>query len=262
VLALKQWSYLIFFSLIVFLATDTSYAAGIIARIQQAKRAKQMQGMTPEQYQQYQAYQEQQQGDQAQSQPAPVPLTYQQIVDQRNQAIAQAIRDAHNKSITSGSLPGANNVVLSSTDQQKAAYAGVGPMPGDSNQAPSPTDQVKDTVDLAEVWKKLDVKSTIWTALVDDQSKVLTVAEYIDRFQKQGVKITAPPLHYVQMIDQITTQNPGMLNRPFGDLVQMVAIVEYDFDNGMNKDELAKKVLGEAGYEANKQRFTQQQQQH
>ena len=112
-LALKQWSYLIFFSLIVFLATDTSYAAGIIARIQQAKRAKQMQGMTPEQYQQYQAYQEQQQGDQAQSQPAPVPLTYQQIVDQRNQAIAQAIRDAHNKSITSGSLPGANNVVLS-----------------------------------------------------------------------------------------------------------------------------------------------------
>jgi hypothetical protein len=85
------------------------------------------------------------------------------------------------------------------------------------------------------------------------------VSEYIDRFHQQGVKINEPPLHYVQMIDQVVEQNPQMLQRPFGELVQMMAIVDYDFDNGMNKDDLARKVLGEAGYEANKQRFTQQQ---
>jgi hypothetical protein len=37
--------------------------------------------------------------------------------------------------------------------------------------------------------------------------------------------------------------------------------VDYDFDNGMDKDKLAKEVLGEAGYAANKKRFSQPQQQ-
>ena len=43
--------------------------------------------------------------------------------------------------------------------------------------------------------------------------------------------------------------------------MQILAIVDYDFDNGMDKDDLARKVLGEAGFEANKKRFTQEQQQ-
>jgi hypothetical protein len=43
--------------------------------------------------------------------------------------------------------------------------------------------------------------------------------------------------------------------------LQILAITEYDFDNGMDKDALAKQVLGEAGYEENKKRITEQQQQ-
>jgi hypothetical protein len=53
-----------------------------------------------------------------------------------------------------------------------------------------------------------------------------------------------------------------MLQRPFGELIQIVAIVDYDFDNGMNKDDLARKVLGEAGFEANRKRFTHQGPEH
>ena len=113
-------------------------------------------------------------------------------------------------------------------------------------------------VDLSEVWKKLDNKSTVWTLLIDDQAKLLTVSEYIGRFQKEGVKINAPPMHYVQMIDQVTTPKPADAHRPFGELIQILAIIDYDFDNGMNKDDLARKVLGEAGYEENKKRFAQQ----
>ena len=51
-----------------------------------------------------------------------------------------------------------------------------------------------------------------------------------------------------------------MLERPFGELLQILAIVDYDFDNGMDKDRLAKQVLGEVGYDENKKRFDQQQQ--
>ena len=63
------------------------------------------QGMTQEQYQQYQQYQEQQQGDQGQGQQAPPQPTYQQLVDQRNQAIAQAILNAHSQAVARKTRP-------------------------------------------------------------------------------------------------------------------------------------------------------------
>ena len=124
-------------------------------------------------------------------------------------------------------------------------------------RATAKSDAPQETVDLADVWKKLDKRSTAWTLLVDDQAKVLTVSEYIERFQKQGVKINKDPMYYVGMLDQMVTQNPDMLKRPFWELLQMAAIMEYDFDNGMDKDLLAKHVLGQAGFEANKKRLSQ-----
>jgi hypothetical protein len=40
-------------------------------------------------------------------------------------------------------------------------------------------------------------------------------------------------------------------------LIKVLAIVDYDFDNGMSKDDLARHVLGDAGFEQNKKRFSQ-----
>ena len=218
----------------------------MIYRVQQMKAMKerQGQGMTQEQYRQYQEYQEQQQGDHSQNPGAPAAPTYQQTVDKRNQDIAQAILNTHNPAVSNENL-------------QTGTDASANSQPSVANQAGS--SQTKDVVDLSEVWKRLDKKSTVWPLLIEDQAKVLTVSEYIDRFRMQGVKISAPPLHYVQTIDQITQGNPAMLQRPFGELLQIIAIVDYDFDNGMDKDLLARKVLGDAGFEANKKRFTQQQ---
>ncbi|MDE2028915.1 MAG: hypothetical protein KGJ11_10295, partial [Candidatus Omnitrophica bacterium] len=62
------------------------------------------------------------------------------------------------------------------------------------------------------------------------------------------------------LIDELARQNPQMLERPFGELIQILAIMDYDFDNGMDKDALAKAVLGPQGYEQNKKRFAQAQQ--
>ena len=92
-------------------------------------------------------------------------------------------------------------------------------------------------------------------ALMDNQAKVLTVAEYIDRFHQQGVKIAQSSHHYVQMIDQMAAQTPAILQRPFSELLQIAAILDYDFDNGIDKDVLAIHVLGEQGYEENKKRL-------
>jgi len=230
-------------------ATDVSQAAGILMRVQQMKamKQKQNQGMTQEQYRQYQEYQEQQQGGQGQQ---PAQPTYQELVDQRNQAIAQAIINANAHSLVT-----TNERTESSQNSQQTSSS---PQAQQRSAAPTGPATVKEEVDLSEVWKKLDKKSTVWTLLIDDQAKVLTVSEYIDRFQKQGAKISAPPMHYVALIDQIATQSPQMLDRPFGEVLQILAIVDYDFDNGIDKDSLAKAVLGEAGYETNKKRFNQQ----
>ena len=242
---------LILFCVAYFLAADSSYGAGMIYRVQQMKAQKQHgPQMTPEQYRQYQEYQEQQQGDHSQNEETPAQPTYQQTVEQRNQAIAQAILDAHKKSVTSESQPSSD---ASSTQENSVSGTIEPPSPaslGNSSDA-------KDVVDLAEVWKKLDKKSTVWPLLIDDQAKILTVSEYMARFRAQGVNIKEQPTHYVQMIDQIGEANPQLLQRPFGELLQMMAIIDYDFDNGIDKDLLARKVLGDAGYEANKKRFTQ-----
>ena len=227
-----------------FLTTDLSYAAPMIYRIQQQKAMRQHQAQMEYQAE-YQQYQQGQPGPSDQGQQAPVQETYQQKIDHRNQAIAQAILDAHQ---TSAASQNPQQVYSAGEARQQQVVPTAGPS------------GVKDTVDLSEVWKKLDQKSTVWTLLMDDQAKVLTVSEYMDRFHKEGVTISAPPLHYVQEIDQIVAANPAMLQRPFGELLQIVAIIDYDFDNGMDKDALARKVLGDAGFEVNKRRFTQQQQ--
>ena len=261
---MNRWRSCIFFYCSFFLATDISYAAGIIAREQQIKaqrhRQSQVQGMTQQEYQQYQEQQQQQAGG-TQNQEAPAPPTYQQTVDDRNKAIAQAIVDAHNHASQN---EGAGNIqVMPQVQQQTFVSDTIQQQPTMQQQqvtipmtsSSMTSADVKEVVDLAEVWKKLDKKSTVWTLLIDNQAKVLTVSEYIDRFHKQGVKISAPPMHYVQMIDQIIQSNPQLLNRPLAELIQISAIVDYDFDNGMDKDDLARKVLGDAGFEENKKRF-------
>jgi hypothetical protein len=233
---MKRWRALITFCVIFLFSSTMSHAAGLIARQQQMKAMKQQQ-MQMQLMQERQAYLQYQQAilmqQQQQQQQAPAPPTYQQKVEERNQALAQAINGAHHSPVAA--------------DEQTPAQ------PANTAKADVP----KDAVDLAEVWKKLDKRSTVWTLLVDNQAKLLTVSEYIERFQKQGVRINKDPMYYVGMIDQMVTQNSDMLHRPFWELLQMAAIMEYDFDNGMDKDLLAKHILGQAGFESNKKRLSQ-----
>jgi hypothetical protein len=240
----------ILFCFIFYLATDISHAGALLYRI------KQKQIMKQRAYQEYLQHQQQHQQKGAAvgegQQPSQQPETYQQKVDRRNQAIAQAILDAHQKT-NSSEIPFGNEPA--ETQPPAAGPAVQQPQQATSEEAPL---QASEEVDLSEVWKKLDKKSTIWRALADDQAKALTVSEYLNRFHDEGVKISQPPVHYVQMIDQMTKQTPQMLEMPFGELLKIMAIIDYDFDNGLNKDDLARKVLGDAGFEVNKKRFTQQ----
>ena len=312
---------IIFLCLISFLGTQIGYAAPIMYRVQQKKmmeqreRQMQVQAMVAVHYHPQVVVQDQE-----------LPPTYEQAVDHRNQAIAQAIRNAHNQSEPSEDQQVINNSVQQPSspiifqeivsafkyvfgliknfidgivgfifnktpvDQEQqqtlsSAEDGQALPVGRSNQAQAESfksteapqvstvapqastvradgfGEEENVVDLSEVWKKLDKKATVWKLLADDQSKLMTVSEFIGRYQKEGVKINQPAAHYVELIDQMVQQNPQMLEQPFGELLQILAIIDYDFDNGMDKESLARQVLGEVGYAENKKRISQQQEQ-
>lgn len=122
---------------------------------------------------------------------------------------------------------------------------------------PVPIDetQVKDIVNIEDLWKTFEINSENWPLIMEMQAKVLTVDRWIYQYKEKGVSINKPPGHYVQMIDGMSQQNPVLLNQPFDRLLQLMAIMEYDFDNGVDKDQLAKKILGEQAWQANRQRL-------
>lgn len=115
--------------------------------------------------------------------------------------------------------------------------------------------QVKDIVNIEDLWKTFETTSENWPLIMETQAKVLTVDRAIYQYKEKGVTISNPPLHYVQMIDGASEQNPALLNQPFENLLQFMAIIEYDFDNGTDRDQLAKELLGEQGWKSNRKRL-------
>jgi len=117
------------------------------------------------------------------------------------------------------------------------------------------TGEQESVVTIQDLWRALDTSSIPWSQIIDREIKVLTVAEYIDRFKRAGITIKNTPGHYVDMIDSVAGGDAGYLDAPFMNVLSYAAIVEYDFENGQNKDELARRVLGEANFQSNKARL-------
>ncbi len=120
-----------------------------------------------------------------------------------------------------------------------------------------PTDgfHVEEVVEMKTIWEDLEISSQVWPLIIDMESKEVIVAKFMEDFRSQGITFRKSPMHYAQMIDSMSFDNPELLNNSFEKVLQMVAIVEYDFNNGMNPDELARRVLGEQAYQQNKQRL-------
>lgn len=118
------------------------------------------------------------------------------------------------------------------------------------------SEQAETVVDIQDLWDALDVSGASWAQIVDKEIKVLTVSEYIDRFRKMKIRISRPPGHYVGLIDALGEQMEGFLSAPFANVLSYAAIMEYDFDNGTDKDALARQVLGSEQFESNRKRVT------
>ena len=103
----------------------------------------------------------------------------------------------------------------------------------------------------------LQKSSTVWPNIIDWEVKEAIVKNYIRLYKSQGTTLNLPAAHYIVFVETLLKQNPNMLQIPFYRLMMIAAVMEYDFNNGVDKDQLAKKILGEQGYLANKKRREQ-----
>ncbi len=116
--------------------------------------------------------------------------------------------------------------------------------------------QVYEVVDISDLWKTLETSSRAWPMIMDQDVKVKTVSQYIEQFQKKGIFIIHAPEAYVQFIDSLSLEHPAILDHPFENILRTAAIIEYDFNNGLDKDVLARKILrNEQAFLANRRRL-------
>lgn len=111
-------------------------------------------------------------------------------------------------------------------------------------------------IEFDALWEGLVESGEIWMRLVDREIKGMIVETYIDWYKDQGIMIEKPVIDYMLLLDNMALQNPGLFDQPFQNVLMFVAVMEYDFDNGMDKDQLARKILGPQIYEFNRKRFS------
>ncbi len=105
-----------------------------------------------------------------------------------------------------------------------------------------------------EVITKTFTNSEIWSSLGAAEKKRV-VKTVVDLFKaRDNSAVLNPPEFYVERLDVNLVQDPAMNRLPVPNLIKIFAVMEYDFYNGQNKDELARQVLGEKLYEQNRTR--------
>lgn len=131
-------------------------------------------------------------------------------------------------------------VRLSSTEAQTAPTTFSAPMPAASVSA-----QPADPARLGAILNAFSKNMAPWLQ-ISDQERLLVVAAVIEMFRSQNdAVISNPAPYYVQRINQTLAQNATTRDMSIDRLIMILAVMDYDFDNGQDKDELAKQILGE-----------------
>lgn len=109
--------------------------------------------------------------------------------------------------------------------------------------------------DLIRIINGMRTSSKGWLQIADPGKREMVVHYFVSENREKGIRINKPARYYTGMIDGMAAQTPDMLNLPFEQVLQIVTILEYDFDNGQDKDAMARRILGEAEYQKNRKRL-------
>lgn len=108
--------------------------------------------------------------------------------------------------------------------------------------------------DFGNMMNQLSANLMTWNSL-SNANKTQAVDAVIQLYKnRENSAILKPADFYVQKIDEAIGANPAMANSNLINIVRIMAVMEYDFYNGKNKDDLAKEVLGDRMAQAVKMR--------
>ncbi len=110
-------------------------------------------------------------------------------------------------------------------------------------------------MDEDKIFRILDSSSEVWPKIIHADDKIFIISHYIKKYGKSGVKIAKKANFYSVVIDDFLNRNTQYLRLPLDQVLKIVSVMEYDFDDGDDKDNLAFTVLGQKGYVANKKRL-------
>ena len=93
--------------------------------------------------------------------------------------------------------------------------------------------------------------STVWLWMhMPRETKIQLVDELKKQFkEKSNAIIKKPSEFYVREIDEVITSDPNAVNYKLTIIFRTIAVMEYDFDEGIDKEESAKNWLGEPCYQ-------------
>lgn len=105
---------------------------------------------------------------------------------------------------------------------------------------------------------QLSISSGLWSSLSrDEKLTAVDLCMQLYRARENSAVLNTPEF-YVQRLDENFAQDPSMGTLPLPLALKVLAVMEYDYYNGQDKEELAKQILGDALYAQNKQRREQQ----
>ena len=117
-------------------------------------------------------------------------------------------------------------------------------------KAPSAPMAAANNVPFPQMMGALSQNMTLWTTLAEENKKRAVEASIMVYRSRDNSAILKPSDFYVKQIDQSLLANPSLQGTNLMGLLKILSVMEYDFYNGQNKDELAKQTLGEKMYES------------
>jgi len=107
---------------------------------------------------------------------------------------------------------------------------------------------------FGDMMSQLSRNMSLWNQMSADEKKQAVNAVVAVYKTRDNVAILNSADFYVAKINETLVNNPTVANMDIMTMLNILAVMEYDYYNGQNKDELARKVLGEKAFEENQVR--------
>lgn len=105
-----------------------------------------------------------------------------------------------------------------------------------------------------DMMNQLSRNMSLWSRMNRDEKKQAVTAVIGIYKNRDNIAILNTADFYATRIDETLASDPTVLNIDIMTVLRILAIMDYDFYNGRNKDTLAKETLGEKAFAENQTR--------